>query len=98
MTAIGERVLAVRSADETTLFIYGYGTYVGYETPPVGTPHIFGPITQELVDIGYTNPKIELDSGDVVWGAQCWWGPVDKMLDEYAIDREIEVVPVPEGE
>ena len=22
-----------------------------------------------------TNPKIVLDDGAVVWGAECWWGP-----------------------
>jgi len=22
-----------------------------------------------------TNPKIILDDGEVVWGAECWWGP-----------------------
>jgi hypothetical protein len=22
-----------------------------------------------------TNPKIVLDDGQVVWGAECWWGP-----------------------
>ncbi len=22
-----------------------------------------------------TNPKIVLDNGEVVWGAECWWGP-----------------------
>jgi hypothetical protein len=22
-----------------------------------------------------TNPKILLDTGEVVWGAECWWGP-----------------------
>lgn len=22
-----------------------------------------------------TNPKIVLDDGEIVWGAECWWGP-----------------------
>ncbi len=22
-----------------------------------------------------TNPKIVLDTGEIVWGAECWWGP-----------------------
>lgn len=21
------------------------------------------------------NPRITLDSGDIVWGCECWWGP-----------------------
>ena len=33
---------------------------------------------------GLTNPKIELDSGAVVWGRMCWWGGED------AVKRRIE--------
>jgi hypothetical protein len=24
------------------------------------------------------NPKIELDSGETIWGCECWWGPEDE--------------------
>jgi hypothetical protein len=43
-----------------------------------------------------SNPCIELDSGDTVWGAQCWWGPEER-LDEKVQGREVVLVPVPEG-
>jgi hypothetical protein len=26
-------------------------------------------------NVGMPNPKIVLDSGVIVWGAECWWGP-----------------------
>ena len=42
------------------------------------------------------NPRIRLDSGDVVWGCQCWWGPEDEIKRAIG-DRVVEIVPVPEG-
>ena len=29
-------------------------------------------------DPKYTNPKITLDSGAVIWGYECWWKPVEE--------------------
>jgi hypothetical protein len=42
------------------------------------------------------NPRIKLDSGDVVWGCQCWWGPEEEIKRTIG-DREVVVVSVPEG-
>jgi hypothetical protein len=42
------------------------------------------------------NPRIRLDSGDVVWGCQCWWGSEEKVTRSIG-DREVVVVPVPVG-
>lgn len=36
-------------------------------------------VTEYLLKNPYKNPKILLDSGDVVWGMQCWWGPEDQI-------------------
>ena len=30
------------------------------------------------------NPRIRLDSGDVVWGRECWWGAADEIASAYA--------------
>lgn len=38
----------------------------------------------ELEQIQIRNPCIKLDSGVVVWGAECWWG------DEDVVRRKIE--------
>lgn len=38
-----------------------------------------------------TNPKIVLDSGKVVWGCECWWGPEEKMRAEIAGRRVVDV-------
>jgi hypothetical protein len=29
-----------------------------------------------------TNPCIRLDSGDIVWGMECWWGPEEKVREQ----------------
>ena len=42
------------------------------------------------------NPCIYLDSGDIVWGFQCWWGDKHETLTRFP-DAEIVTVPVPEG-
>ncbi len=54
----GIRVGAIREADENTVYMYGYGKYLGDEESPMGFP----------------NPKIQLENGKVIWGYQCWWG------------------------
>jgi hypothetical protein len=41
------------------------------------------------------NPCIYLDSGDIVWGFQCWWGPLDQAKQRFA-GCELVTVPVPE--
>lgn len=80
-TPIGARVGAIRDSDNKNVNLFGYGVFVGYEEPPEYKT-VFGP-----------NPKIQLDSGDVVWGYQCWWGPEDK-IREHIGDRHVTIVPV----
>ena len=72
----GTRVLAVRDTeivdDERIkiINIYGEGIYLGREK---GSP-VFPTIP---------NPKIKLDSGEIIWGCQCWWGAVEKMKENF---------------
>lgn len=42
----------------------------------------------------YENPKITLDSGEVVWGYECWWKPLenDEEWEAYLDGREERVV------
>jgi hypothetical protein len=104
---IGGRAGAIRNATETTVYLFGYGTYVGNEEPPSGP---FGSTWdeydqmaleawgQEVFDqrkadgtLRPTNPKIVLDDGRVVWGQECWWGPEDRVRDSIK-DREVVIV------
>jgi hypothetical protein len=72
---IGDRVGAIASADKEEVYIFGYGQYMGDVVPP---PEITF-MGLSLAELGHTNPKILLDSGKVVWGCECWWGPEDKI-------------------
>ena len=88
-------MLAIRDGEDGKLFVYGEGTYVGDARPVDGTQTIVGVVDDTFPD-DWKNPRIELDSGDVVWGCQCWWGPVEQLRKRYGEQPE-EVVPVPEG-
>lgn len=70
---IGTRIYAVLSAENKTVKALGAGTYLGDFVPP-----------EELGSFaalfGRPNPKLQLDSGKVAWGCECWWGPEEAML------------------
>ena len=47
----------------------------------------------EILDMLPTNnPCIELDSGVIIWGAECWWG--DEAAVQKRLDAASEVVEV----
>lgn len=86
MREAGMRVLAVRDATATEVNIYGYGKYVGDEPCPIFD--------------GIPNPKIVLDSGEVVWGCECWWGAAEAAEQKLQIQtggRKVNTVPVERG-
>jgi len=98
-TPVGARVGAILSGDNTEVHLLGFGVYDGEHEPPFGP---FGSSKEEhdaLVaemkadgnlpaDYVWKNPRITLDDGRIVWGAQCWWGPED------AVRRRIEGLKV----
>jgi hypothetical protein len=64
----GSRVGAIRNANQQTVRLFGYGTYQGMEIPPT-----------EVWPLSEPNPKIQLDSGETVWGCECWWASEDEV-------------------
>ena len=84
MTAVGSRVGAMASATQTEVTMFGYGVYEGDEVPPSEVIGPFGKMTSP-------NPKIKLDSGDVVWGCECWWGPEDAIKKKIG-DRKVVTI------
>jgi hypothetical protein len=70
----GDRVGAILSADKDTVKLIGYGVYMGDEVPDEKA----GGFGKFLRGAGLLNPKILLDSGKVVWGCECWWGPEEE--------------------
>jgi hypothetical protein len=125
--AVGERVGAVMSADDKTVYLLGYGLYGGQQTPPA--PYgmeraVFACETWEARDAALAaefdaihdkevaagrlpvtakgwipprpvNPMITLDSGDVVWGYECWWGTEDRVR-VMCVNKRVVEVPVAE--
>lgn len=78
MEKIGDRVGAIQKADINEVHLYGYGVYQGQELPAKGAFDFFG---QDAHELGIKNPKILLDNGNIVWGAQCWWGSEEKIKE-----------------
>ena len=66
---IGSRVGVICKADEETMYMFGYGTYVGDEVPT----NAVGWMPDLMRETGITNPKLVLDNGDVVWGCESYW-------------------------
>lgn len=89
----GDRVGAIFSSniDKSVNFI-GYGEYVGDFVPKEGA----GWLAAGLISRGVKNPKILLDSGKVVYGCECWWGPEEKvkhmLKDRVVIETDIDEV------
>lgn len=82
---VGDRAGAIVSTNQKdkTATLFGYGIYQGEEVPPADERN---PMMGMLHENGIKNPKITLDSGEDVWGCECWWGPEDmvqKHLEGY---------------
>jgi len=88
VSRIGERVGAIHttSADEVQLF--GFGVYVGREVPG---PEAAGWLADMVREMGHDNPKIVLDSGKVVYGCECWFGPETEVRETIGGRRAVEV-------
>lgn len=88
---IGTRVVTISHSDEEKIYIFGYGTYVGDEVPPKGTP---GPLG-DMSDFEAPIPKIELDDGKIVWACFAHWsGEEDFKRRSEAEDFNQEVVVI----
>lgn len=83
---VGDRVGCFLSVVRDKGLFIGWGTYVGDEVPP---NEGLGSLTGYLAGERRSNPKIVLDSGDVVWGCECWWGPEDEIIAERAKLAEV---------
>ena len=72
----GGRVGAIRDANSEEVNIFGYGVYDGDKNHPL---------------LGFPNPHITLDSGCIVWGCECWWGPEEKIKASIG-ERKVNIV------
>lgn len=89
MHPVGTRVGALLSADKECVRVLGYGRYVGDEIPPADLPGIGDRgLLQIIAEMGRANPKIVLDDGTVVYGAECWWGPEERI--QQLVNKHLE--------
>ena len=109
MTQPGTRVLAVASCDGEHLAIYGEGEYVGDLPIPMSPEEREEVVAdfvklssgeeeaQKLTDFFCRSPCINLDNGRVIWGFQCWWGPVEKVQRRFPESRyDYITAPIPD--
>lgn len=92
MGTIGTRVGAILSGKNGVVEFLGYGTYVGDHVPE----EAIGPMADVLREAGVTNPKIELDSGKVVYGCECWWGGEEQVKNQLSQFDEVVDVDIDE--
>ena len=88
---IGERVGAIIGERDGKVEYLGPGTYVGDKVPHDAV----GWMAETLIENESPNPAIELDSGGVVYGCECWWGPEDKVLTAIG-SQEVKDVTIDE--
>ena len=65
----GDRVGAIAEIADGAIFLFGYGVYEGKHVPH----DVPGLLARLCVAKKFSVPRIRLDSGDVVWGVECWW-------------------------
>jgi hypothetical protein len=85
---IGDRVGALLSEHEGTASLLGYGVYMGDHIPD---DFAVGLWAEEAREFQLANPKIVLDSGQTVWGCECWWGPEEQIKKSITGKKIVEV-------
>jgi hypothetical protein len=86
-TPIGSRVLALLDVKDGVVHSFGEGVYAGDFVPP---EDIGG------LNLGFPNPRIDLDCGKIVWGCECWWGPIEQMRKRIPESWKWEIIDIDE--
>jgi len=85
MTEIGTKVTAILEAKDGVVRSFGDGVYAGdFPLPPEAGGF----------NLGQDNPRIDLDNGKTVWGCESWWGPTEKVRDQFPKDWVWETVDI----
>lgn len=87
---VGTRVGAVRSADDDTVHLLGYGERIEDSVPDVS---VLGPQAEALREVDQAIPTIRLDCGAVVWACECHWAPEASIKNWIGERRVIHVAP-----
>lgn len=73
-----KRVGAISSIENGTMNLLGYGIYEGSKIPETDDVKFFG---KSLKKLGLANDCILLDSGERVYGCECWWDSEDHVKE-----------------
>ena len=96
MHRVGDRIGALLGAMGSQVRVFGFGVYAGEEVPT----RAVGTLAEVLRSTKFPNPKLVLDSGQVVYGCECWWGPQDivkaRIAEREARGDKIEYVDIDE--
>jgi len=84
----GDKIFAATHADGDHVYFLGFGVYEGDEVP---TEDAVGMTASLLRMREHENPKLTLDSGEIVWGCECYWGPASEFR---SFSNMRKVVPV----
>jgi hypothetical protein len=85
----GDRVGAILSATDTEVQFIGYGVYEGDYEVEAGV----GGMGELLREAQIPNPRIKLDSGETVYGCECWWGSEERVKKQLEGKKVIMVSP-----
>lgn len=94
MSKVGDRVGAIlgAKADEDTVEFFGYGVYEGDFVPE----EAIGFLAEMAREVKLKNPRIRLDSGQMVYGCECWWGAEEQIQKKLALYKTIKYVDIDE--
>lgn len=90
-TKVGDRVVAFVCSDDESVNVIGAGVYAGDEEPPMGSTGFAGAFRA----LGVEAPRINLDSGEVVYGIECYW-VTEALFQEIADGKQMRVVTIAE--
>ena len=92
--SVGDRVGVVASIKDGIAEIFGYGVYMGELVPEYEGDR--GTMADFVKDLGRTNPTIKLDSGEMVYGCECWWGSEEAVKNRLAQCKEVKIISIAE--
>ena len=80
---MNKRVAALSHTDKEKkeIYFFGYGEYVGDFVPG---EEVAGDLGKQTRNSSFKNPKIILDSGQVIWGCECWWSDEDIIKQQFS--------------
>lgn len=84
----GDKIFAATHADGDHVYFLGFGIYKGTEIPGEDVVGMMGSLLRMREQ---ENPKLVLDSGEVIYGCECYWGPADQFRSFSNMRKVVQV-------